>query len=82
MTCEKSENQLSETSADEETRRATKVTNLAQRLTKINEIVVPESVRQERLFKKHKNWINPSVPAVSNWRISAFEERLHETETS
>ena len=26
--------------------------------------------------------VNPSVPDAPNWRISAFEKRLHETETS
>ena len=26
--------------------------------------------------------LNPSVPDAPNWRISTFEKRLHETETS
>ena len=34
----------------------------------------------------HKGWwtvlVNPSVPDAPNWRISAFEMRLRETETS
>ena len=32
--------------------------------------------------KKSERIINPSVPDAPNWRISAFEKRLHETERS
>ena len=48
-------------------------------LLSANIILIRQNFQRYPLFR----WVfNPPVPDVLNWRISAFEKRLHDTETS